>query len=199
MENFKKILEFQKLLKKFNQIYRDCGSLHKDTHFDNDVEHSYRVAMLCWMIVDEYNLKLNLDKILKYALIHDLVEVYAGDVSIYKYKDTNTQKNKELKEHKSLLCLKKEFPNLKSFWKLIAEYEKRNDKESKFVYLIEKLEPILLVILSEKDHWKKRNVGIDEFIEVKQRKIKDINNFAQVFNEEIMAYLKKNRKKFFNK
>ncbi len=199
MKNFQKILEFQKLLKKFNQIYRDCGSLHKDTHFDNDVEHSYRVAMLCWMIADEYKLKLDTNKIVKYALVHDLVEVYAGDVSLYKHKNSNTQKNKEVKEHKSLLRLKKEFPKQKSFWKFIDEYEKRKDKESKFVYLIEKLEPILLVILSEKDHWKKRNVGIDEFIEVKQRKIKDIDSFAQVFNKEIMAYLKKNKKKFFDK
>lgn len=200
MEHFQKILEFQKLLKQFNKIYRDVGSLHKDAHFDNDVEHSYRVAMLCWMIIEEYKLPLDANKVIKYALIHDFVEVYAGDVSIYKHtKGATAQKNKDLKEQKALARLRKEFPQLKSFWNLISEFEKREDEESRFVYLIEKLEPILVVILSEKDHYKKRNVGLDEFIEVKQRKIKDIDTFAQIFNKEIMAYLKKNKKKLFDR
>lgn len=196
MKNFQTILEFQKLLKKFNQVYRDCNSIHNSAHVDNDVEHSYRVAMLCWMIADEYSLKLNTDKVIKYALVHDLVEIYAGDVSIYK-NHANAQKNKDLKEHKSLLRLKKEFPKLKSFWKIIDAYEKRKDEESKFVYLIEKLEPILLVILSERDHFKKRKVTIEKFTEMKQRKIKDIDSFAQIFNKEIFEYLGKNKKKLF--
>lgn len=200
MEHFQKILEFQKLLQKFNKIYRDLGSIHSDDHFDNDVEHSYRVAMLCWMVAEEYKLKLDINKIIQYALVHDLVEVYAGDVSMYKHKNNkNVQKNKELKEHKSLLRLKKEFPKQKTFWKLVDNYEKRHDEESKFVYLIEKLEPIFVVILNEKDHWKKRGVNFDQFIELKQRKIKDIDTFAQVFNDETMAYLKKDRKKLFDK
>lgn len=194
MKHFQKILEFQKLLKEYNGIYRDVASLHSDKEFDNDVEHSYRVAMLCWMIIDEYKLKLDLNKVLKYALVHDLVEVYAGDVSIYK---NYSQEDKEKKEHKSFLKLKKKFPNLKSMWKLLDAYEKRKDEESKFVYIIEKLEPILVVILSENDHWIKRKVKIDDFIDKKQKKIKYIDSFAQKFNEEIMEYLRKNNKKLF--
>ncbi len=196
MKHFQKILEFQKLLKKFNQVYRDCGALHDGTLPDNDVEHSYRVAMLAWMIAEEYKLKLDIHKVIKYALIHDLVEVYAGDVSLYK-NNSKSQKNKELKEHQALVRLKKEFPKLQSFWKLISQYEKKSDEESKFVYIIEKLEPILVVLLSEKDHWIKRKVTIDDFIDRKQSKIKSIDSFAQRFNREIMDYLRKNHKKFF--
>lgn len=197
MQHFHTILEFQKLLKKFNKVTRDLSSIHTKHIFDNDVEHSYRVAMLCWMINEEYKLKLNTGKILMYALAHDLVEVYAGDVSLYK----NTHKkqiNKEDKEHKSFMRLKKEFPKLKTLWQAIENYEKRKDKESRFVYMVEKLEPVLVVILSESNHWKKRNVGLEQFIEMKQRKIKDIDTFAQVFNKDIMNYLKNHKKKFYD-
>lgn len=83
MKHFQKILEFQDLLKKFNHIKRDLGSIVAGKDADNDVEHSYRVAMLCWMIIEEYKLKLDINKVIKYALIHDLVEVFAGDISIY--------------------------------------------------------------------------------------------------------------------
>ncbi len=194
MNHFQNILNFQKLLKKFNLIYRDLSSIHKHSEPDNDVEHSFRVAMLCWMVIEEYKLKYDVNKVIQYALVHDMVEIYAGDKSIYsKYK----QSDKEAKEHKSLMRLKKEFPNLKSIWKLIETYEKRNDDEAKFVYVIEKLEPVFSIILSEQDHWKKRNVSIDMFVDLKQRKIKNIDTFAQVFNDGLVTYLKKNKKKFF--
>lgn len=194
MKHFKKILEFQKLLKEFNLIYRDLDSIHLKNNLDNDVEHSFRVAMLCWMIIEEYKLKLDINKVIKYALLHDLVEVYAGDVSIYaKVKSEDKAK----REHQALLKLKKNFPKLKSLWKLIEIYEKKNDDESKFVYVVEKLEPILLVILSEEDHWIKRNINFDQFFVVKQKKIKDIDSFAQNFNKEIMDYLKNKKSKYF--
>jgi 5'-deoxynucleotidase YfbR-like HD superfamily hydrolase len=151
--------------------------------------------MLCWFIVVEYKLKYDLNKILKYALLHDFVEIYAGDQSIYSNK---SQESKEKKEHKSLLKIKKEFPNLKSVWNIIDQYEKRKDEESKFVYLVEKLEPIFIVLLSENDHFLKRNVKFDDFFDRKQKKIKDLDIFAQIFNKETMEYLIKNKKKYFN-
>jgi 5'-deoxynucleotidase YfbR-like HD superfamily hydrolase len=194
MKYFKKILEFQKLLKEFNLIYRDLASIHSKHDLDNDVEHSFRVAMLCWMIIEEYKLKLDLNKIIRYALVHDFVEVYAGDVSIYA--KTGHDKKHE-KEQKALKKLRKNFLNLKSIWDLIDSYEKKEDNESRFVYVIEKLEPILLVILSEEDHWIKRNINFDQFFVVKQKKIKDINTFAQNFNREIMDYLKRKKSKYF--
>ncbi|MEN9582436.1 MAG: hypothetical protein RL641_390 [Candidatus Parcubacteria bacterium] len=196
MKKLLDILNFQKLLKKYNGVYRDLSSIHNSKESDNDIEHSYRVAMLCWFIVEKYKLKLKISKILKYALVHDLVEVYAGDVSIYK----NTPKKvKSAKEHKSFQKLQKQFPHLEDMWSTISKYEKRTDAESKFVYIIEKLEPIFVVILSEQDHWIKRNVSIDDFIDRKQSKIKDISSFAQMFNKETMDYLQKNKHKFFKK
>lgn len=195
MNHFKKILAFQKLLKQFNAITRDVGSLYDSQKYDNDVEHSYRVAMLCWMIIDEYRLSLDMHKVVTYALIHDLVEVYAGDISLY---DASvSSEKKKYQEHKSFLKLKKQFPQLKNIWKSLDAYEKRKDNESKFVYIIEKLEPILVVILSEQNHWIKRKVTKDTFFELKQKKIKDIDSFAQIFMKEVLAYLEKNKKKFF--
>jgi 5'-deoxynucleotidase YfbR-like HD superfamily hydrolase len=44
---------------------------------ENDVEHSYQLAMLCWFTVMENQLSLDVHKVISYALVHDLVEVYA--------------------------------------------------------------------------------------------------------------------------
>lgn len=80
---------------------------------------------------------------------------------------------------------------------MIKEYEKRDNKESQFVYVIEKLEPILVVLLTEKDHWIKRKITLDNFIDRKQKKIKSIDSFAQNFTFEILEYIRKNKKKYF--
>lgn len=193
MSSTKTLLKFQELLKKYNSVYRDLGSIHKKNDADNDVEHSYRVAMLCWMLIDEYKLKLDTNKVIRYALVHDFPEVYAGDVSIW---SSYSQKDKEKKEAAAMKKLAKQFVKQKSIWKDLAQYEKRKDAESKFVYLIEKLEPILVILLSEKDHWLKRNVNLEDLLERKQRKIKDLDTVAQFLNKDLMAYLTKNRKKF---
>ena len=193
MSSAKTLLKFELLLKKYNSIYRDLSSLHNAKNLDNDVEHSYRVAMLCWMLIDEYKFKLDANKVIRYALVHDLPEVYAGDISMYA---NYSQKSKEKKEAQSIKKLVKEFPKQKSLWKDLHEYEKKKDDESKFVYLIEKLEPILAVLLSEKDHWVKRKVTWEDFLERKQRKIKNLDTIAQFLNQDLMGYLKKNKKKF---
>jgi len=77
------------------------------------MEHSYRVALLCWMLIEEYNFKLNANKVIRYALLHDLPEVYSGDVSIYASK---SEKNKgKKKEKQAIKKLEKKFSKQKAF------------------------------------------------------------------------------------
>lgn len=193
MSSTKTLLKFQALLKKYNSVYRDMASLHKVGGIDNDVEHSYRVAMLCWMLIDEYKFKLDVDKVIRYALVHDLAEVYAGDISMHL---NYSQKDKERKEAQAIRKLMRQFPKQKSVWNNLNEYEKRKDAESRFVYLVEKLEPILVVIISDPKNWLRRNVKVSELIEKKQRKIKDLDTVAQFLNNDLMDYLRKNSGKF---
>ncbi len=194
MSSTKTLLKFESLLKKFNSIYRDLESLHQADNTDNDVEHSYRVAMLCWMLINEYKLKLDVNKVIRYALLHDLPEAYAGDVSIYASQAQRKKGKKQ--EAKALGKLARRFPKQKSLWKDLHEYEQRKNEESKFVYLVEKLEPILVVLLSAPDHWLKRKITWENFLERKQRKIKDLNTIAQFLNKDLMDYLSKNKARF---
>lgn len=194
MSSTKTLLKFELLLKKYNSIYRDMASLHKIDDVDNDIEHSYRVAMLCWMLIDEYKFKLDINKVIRYALVHDLPEVYAGDVSMHA--NNTAIKNKVKNEERAIKKLIKQFPRQKSIWRNLHDYETRKDAESRFVYLVEKLEPVLVVILSDKNHWIEKNVTVAELIEMKQIKIKDLDTVAQFLNKDLMDYLRKNKRKF---
>ncbi len=104
-------------------------------------------------------------------------------------------KNKKKNEAKAIKKLIKQFPKQKGIWKDLHEYEKREDAESKFVYVVEKLEAYLVAILSKEGKWIKRG-ATKEAIEKLQRKVRDIDTIAQFLNKDLMDYLRKNQRKF---
>ena len=86
------LIEFTKFTHSFQQIKRVIYANGEDRN-ENDAEHSYQLAMACWLVVETKKLKLDLNKIVKYALVHDLVEIYAGDTYFYST-DKNMQEKK---------------------------------------------------------------------------------------------------------
>jgi putative hydrolase of HD superfamily len=72
------ILDFTRMTHALREVRRSC--LYSDNLVgENDLEHGYQLALLCRYIYDTMHLSLDLSRILRYALTHDIVEVYAGD------------------------------------------------------------------------------------------------------------------------
>ena len=86
-----------------------------DTRNENDVEHSFQVALTAWYLNDSYKFKLNMEKVLKYAIAHDLLESYTGDFH-FNIQDAE-RKNKIDREGEALEIFKKEFPETKTEFK----------------------------------------------------------------------------------
>lgn len=94
--NIKRILNFSEFIIKFNQLERRIYATGEN-RLENDSEHSFQLAMVSWYIISTEKLKYDIDKIIKYALVHDLVEIYAGDTFFYAdkaSKELNVQKEK---------------------------------------------------------------------------------------------------------
>ena len=72
------------------------------------------------MLINEYKFKLDINKIIRYALVHDLPEVYAGDVSMHA---NYVQKDKDKREAQAIKKLVKQFPNQKKLWKDIIAFD----------------------------------------------------------------------------
>lgn len=62
---------------------------------ENDVEHSFTVALLCWYLHEKVHPELDMALILKYAMAHDFVERYAGDVPSFASKEAREEKSDE--------------------------------------------------------------------------------------------------------
>lgn len=190
-----RLIELQKLLLVFRDIDR-VVHIRKMTmqEHENDVEHSYSLAMVAWFL-SSYFPALNKDKILKLALVHDLVEIYAGDT--YAFAPKEVLANKKKREHEAYLKLKGEWPDFTDMLGHIDEYETLVTSESKFVYALDKIMPIMLIFINEGYTWQTEELTLEMLHANKQGKI-DVSPEIETYYKQLYHLLKKNEHLFPN-
>lgn len=129
---------------------------------ENDIEHSVAVAVLCWYIHDTRKLDLDIAKILKYALTHDFVERYAGDVPTFA--GAAERNEKVLREHESLNRLSEEFGAFNDMVTSMQKYETKDDEESLFVWSVDKMQQLIMGDLDNWNSYAERPIPYDEFV-----------------------------------
>ena len=135
------LIDTQQLINDFAKITRSIYMPGTD-NWENDVHHSASVAFLAWQVHVSLNLNLDMAKVMKYALAHDIVEIYAGDVNAYASKQDREQK--KVNEAKSLKRIEAEtshdFPELTA---AIKDYEAKINDEARFVWSVDKIQALL--------------------------------------------------------
>lgn len=154
---------------------------------ENDVEHSYQLAMLAWYIASSRDLGMDTDRIIRYALVHDLVEVYAGDTYVFS-KDEDHLASKEEREREAFERLKREFPEFSQLHDAIAGYEEKKDKESRFVYALDKIQPVINYYLDGGRSYRDIELSIDMIIETRVKKV-DVSSEVKEYFDEILHLL----------
>ena len=175
------LLNFIKFTHSFQQTKRSIYATGED-RMENDAEHSFQLALVAWYIVSSKKLNFNIDLVIKYALVHDLVEVYAGDTPNFG-EGVEMKKDKAVREAQALERLHSEFPECKEILDLIELYEERNDNESKFIYALDKLISPLNIYLDQGASWFKNNVTIEEMIDNKRPRISEDEKILNLFDQ----------------
>ena len=145
---------YSELVLPYMKIERDMPFPDKPGRRETDGEHSYTLAMIGMALSERMKLGLDTGLIAKYALIHDLVEVHAGDVSVRASKEELATKTD--REHEAFLLIKERFLD-HAPWiaELIEAYEARADEESKFVYSCDKIMGAFVRISGDGYEWTK--------------------------------------------
>ena len=169
-ERLKKQVEFLIEVDKIKHIFRKTKLFNK-SRFENDAEHAWHLAIMALVMSEYSNESIDVSKVIKMVLIHDIVEIDADDVIVY---DT---KMRMLAEEKERVAAERIFGLLpddqkEEFIALWREFEEKVTPESKFAAAIDRFEPILQNQLTEYYTWKAHDITLD-MLHDKNRHIQD--------------------------
>lgn len=161
----KKQFDFIKEIDAVKTIIRK-SKLYKSGRYENDAEHSWHFAVMAVVLAEYSNVKIDILKVIKMGLIHDIPEIYAGDVMIYK-----KSKKDELREKRAAKKIFSLLPagQARDFYSLWLEFEQRLTPEAKFASALDRLEPVMLNYLNDGGAWKKHNIPPRQVMEVNER------------------------------
>lgn len=182
----KKLFSYLDLMHRFQSVDRQVYRRGED-RLENDVEHSYQLAMTAWYINDAEKLGFNSDLLLRYALVHDLVEVYAGDTYAYTT-DTDERASKQAREAAAAEQIEREFPEFPDLHETVHQYEKRDTPEARFIYALDKLLPTVNIYLDGGRFWHREGVTLQMIRDYKTSKIAESPEVVPLF-EELVSLL----------
>jgi putative hydrolases of HD superfamily len=162
-----RLIEFHKLLLDFRAIERRMRLPGTET-WENDVDHSYNLAMLSWFLVPHFP-ELNRDIVIRMSLVHDLIEIHAGDTPAFGHKDHILTKPE--REAAALVKLAADWPDFPEMIELLHCYEKRDSAEAKFVYALDKVIPLIMDTFTGGRDYRGQNVTKTEAHAAKRDKV----------------------------
>lgn len=156
--SLERIADLQQLIADFAKVKR-MPQLADNGAPENDVEHSFGLALTCWYLQPKIAPDLKIAEILKYALAHDIVELHAGDTFIF---DHENWVHKEDRERNALERIESDWSDFSEMSNYARGYMDKESEEAKFVKAVDKLLPVIMVELGEKGaFWKKHNITLE--------------------------------------
>lgn len=151
-DNLQKILSFIVEVDKIKNIMRRT-LLIDGSRRENDAEHSWHLAIMA-MLLTEYadDKNFTLDKVLKMVIVHDLVEIYAGDTFAF---DVKGNLEKEDKEKQAADKLFGQLPSNqgKQLRKLWEEFDEAKTPEARYAAALDRLQPFIHNLCTEGHTW----------------------------------------------
>lgn len=172
------IIEVDKVKNIFRQTY-----LSDKNRKENDAEHSWHIALMALLLKEYADESVDVLKVMSMVLIHDLVEIDAGDTYAYDEAANQTKRQRELAAADRIFGILPEDQG-RSFRELWDEFEAYETADAKYAHLLDNLQPLLLNNAADGIAWLehgvkksqiyKRNARIEETSPVIWDKMKEI-------------------------
>ena len=183
-----KQVDFIKEIDKLKYIQRKTRLFNSDRH-ENDAEHSWHLAMMTIVLAEHTDVPVDVLKVLKMVLIHDIVEIDAGDTFIYDTQKNHTNTDEELAAAKRLFGLLPQ-EQADEFIAIWEEFEEGSTHEAKFARAMDRLEPLLQNTSNAGGTWAEFDVRYQQVYD-KKKAIKQgsatIWNYAESLIDQSVA------------
>ena len=159
-ERLKQQLDFILEIDKEKNILRQT---HLSGHGrrENDAEHAWHMAIMAYLLKDYANEPVDIAKVMIMCLIHDIVEIDAGDTYAYDTERLKTQKAREDAAKERIFSLLPE-DQKKELTALFDEFENYRTPESKFAHSMDNLQPLLLNNSNGGGDWREHGVTAEQ-------------------------------------
>ena len=160
------IIELLHKIGKLKDLKRTGWVLRKVPNPESVADHSFRTSIMALLLADK--LKLDNNKCVQMALIHDISESLAGDITPH---DKITEDEKHNLEKKAIQSLFKDV-NGNNIMELWNEYEEKKSPEAKFIYELDKIE-MLLQAFEYEQKYKDEDIDLSEFWTYVEERVKE--------------------------
>lgn len=130
---------------------------------ENDAEHAWHMAIMTILLSEYANEDIDVLKTVTMLLIHDLVEIYAGDTYAYDEEGRKTQRARELDAADKLYSILPPDQE-KKLRKLWDEFEEGRSAEAKFAHAMDNIQPMMLNAANEGKSWEERGVRLSQIL-----------------------------------
>ncbi len=158
-ERMRKQLAFALEIDKEKNIFRQT---HLSGHGrnENDAEHAWHMAIMAYLMKEYANEEVDIAKVMVMCLIHDIVEIDAGDTYAYDEEGLKTQKAREDAAKERIFSLLPE-DQKQEMIALFDEFEAYSSPEARFAHSLDNLQPLMLNTSNDGGDWKEHGVTAD--------------------------------------
>lgn len=158
-DNLLKQVAFIKEIDKLKYIQRKTRLFNSDRH-ENDAEHSWHLAMMALVLAEHSDNPIDVLKVVKMVLMHDLVEIDAGDVFIYDTSKNHVNTDAERVAANRIFGLLPD-EQAQEYIAIWEEFEEGTTDEAKFARAMDRFEPLLQNTSNNGGTWAEFDVKYD--------------------------------------
>jgi len=159
-ERLKKQMEFSLEIDKEKNIFRQT-SLSGHGRKENDAEHAWHMAIMAYILREYANEEVDITKVMLMCLIHDIVEIDAGDTYAYDAEGLKTQKAREDAAKQRIFSMLPDDQKTE-FISLFDEFEQAESAEARFAHSMDNLQPLMLNNSNGGSDWIEHGVRADQ-------------------------------------
>ena len=138
---------------------------------ENDAEHAWHMAIMAYLLQEYANQEVDIGRVMILCLIHDIVEIEAGDTYAYDEEANKTQAERERKAAEHLFAMLPE-DQCRMMHELFDEFEHGDTPEARFARAMDNFQPLLLNDANQGESWMEHDVARSS-IDARQKKTAD--------------------------
>ena len=154
-------VRFLREVDRLKQVFRQTWLLDRSRK-ENDAEHSWHLAVMAMLLREHADPAVDLPRVIQMLLVHDLVEIDAGDTFCYDDDDHKAQREHAAAQRIFALLPPDQADALRGLWE---EFEARRTPEAQYAAALDRLQPLLHNYYTQGAAWREHGVKADQVLQ----------------------------------